>query len=816
MADGAAAVETNGNVLIMASPGIYQQPPTFLEWNGSTLTTVPTPSTASSDSSWYGDMLELPNGQILFSDLSQSLQVWTPAGTYQTAWQPTISSVSSTLAAGATYPISGTQFNGLTQGAYYGDDQQMATNYPLVRIVNAATGHVFYCRTHGHSSMGVATGSTPVSTNFDVPSNIELGASTLYVVANGIPSAGVATTVGPAIPGFALTGTTASVQAGGSGSSTVTQTAIGGFNSAVTLSVSGLPTGVSAVFSPPSITGTGTSTLTFTAASTVVAPATSTVTVTGTTAAGTTHSTSIYLSLSAAPAGTLSWSPASYNFGTLTSTANSFTPNAQFSLTNTGSAPVTIKGISISPGGEFVLNGDYCTGTLAPGAQCQVFAYFTPSNQPPGVFTGSLIATDSALNSPQTLALSGTGSASGFNITANDLTVGQGSSGSDTVTQTVQGGFNAPVTLTASFLPTGVSAVFNPSTIVGAGTSTLTFAVSSTAAPGSYGVMLVGTSASTGITQVHTITLTVANQGSPGFSLSAPAASVTAGGAGSSVVTESITHGFNSPVTLSASGLPSGVSAAFSPASITGAGSSTLTFNAAATAVAGTYSVTVTGTAASGATQTATIPLTVKAGSSSGSVTLSPASYNFGNVTVNGYSTWQAFTLTNTGSTAVSISQATVSGPFDVSNACGSSLAAGSNCTVWVLFAPQANGAASGTLTLVDNAGNSPQTATLTGTGSATSGGNINYSGTIAAAGQYAYTPNFSSGAGPVTATLNVPAGSSWRFAADDATANQVVAEQDGTGPLTITFTAVAGGTYNFFIEASAGAGAWSVTGSHP
>ena len=44
------------------------------------------------------------------------------------------------------------------------------TNYPLVRITNNNTGHVFYARTHDHSSMGVATGNMAVSTNFDVPS----------------------------------------------------------------------------------------------------------------------------------------------------------------------------------------------------------------------------------------------------------------------------------------------------------------------------------------------------------------------------------------------------------------------------------------------------------------------------------------------------------------------------------------------------------------------------------------------------------------------------------------------------------------------
>jgi len=68
---------------------------------------------------------------------------------------------------GNTYTIQGTQFNGLSEGAYYGDDAAFSTNYPLVRITNHATGHVFYCRTHGHSTMAVATGPDIASTNFD-------------------------------------------------------------------------------------------------------------------------------------------------------------------------------------------------------------------------------------------------------------------------------------------------------------------------------------------------------------------------------------------------------------------------------------------------------------------------------------------------------------------------------------------------------------------------------------------------------------------------------------------------------------------------
>ena len=96
---------------------------------------------------------------------------------------------------GSTYVISGTQFNGLSQAAAVGDEFNNATNYPLVRITNTATGDVAYARTHDHSTMGVATGSTPVSTMFDVPAAAETGASSLVVVANGIASVPVSVTV---------------------------------------------------------------------------------------------------------------------------------------------------------------------------------------------------------------------------------------------------------------------------------------------------------------------------------------------------------------------------------------------------------------------------------------------------------------------------------------------------------------------------------------------------------------------------------------------------------------------------------------------
>jgi hypothetical protein len=187
IADGPAALEPNGQVIVMASRNTFSPPQAkFFEWNGSSLTEVPGPPNGFRDASFYGHFLELPTGQLLFTDFSSDIEVFTPSGGYNPTWAPAISTAPTSVVRGSTYPISGTQFNGLSQGAAYGDDFQDATNFPLVRIVNNATGHVFYCRTHDHSTMAVATGGKTVSTQFDVPANTETGASQLFVVANGI------------------------------------------------------------------------------------------------------------------------------------------------------------------------------------------------------------------------------------------------------------------------------------------------------------------------------------------------------------------------------------------------------------------------------------------------------------------------------------------------------------------------------------------------------------------------------------------------------------------------------------------------------
>ena len=175
--DSFAALLPNGRPLVLGNSG------TLYEFDGKNL--VPGPFAGGSS------LMVLPTGQVIVG----GSQVYTSSGTYKAAWVPAITTYPKSVTRGSTYKISGKQFNGLSQAASFGDEDQTATNYPLVRITNQATHHVFYAKTHDHSTMAVATGNAIVSTNFDVPAKMETGASSLVVVANGIPSKAVSITV---------------------------------------------------------------------------------------------------------------------------------------------------------------------------------------------------------------------------------------------------------------------------------------------------------------------------------------------------------------------------------------------------------------------------------------------------------------------------------------------------------------------------------------------------------------------------------------------------------------------------------------------
>ena len=203
----------------------------------------------------------------------------------------------------------------------------------------------------------------------------------------------------------------------------------------------------------------------------------------------------------------------------------------------------------------------------------------------------------------------------------SSLTITQGGSGgASTITVNDQNGFTGSVSLAASGLPSGVTASFNPAGT--SGSSTLTLTASSSATTGTAKVTITGTSGS--LVATTTLALTVNAAATPNFTISASPASltVTQGSNKTSTITITSQNSFSSASTLSATGLPSGVTATFSTNPVTppanGSATSTLTLTASATATIGTATVTVTGTSGS-LNHSTSIALTVS--SSSGAQT---------------------------------------------------------------------------------------------------------------------------------------------------------------------------------------------------
>jgi hypothetical protein len=196
--DAPGALLPNGNVLLAVAPvdgskDNYLSPTAFFEFDGEMLNRVPDPPN-NSGAPYYGRLLVVPSGQVMFAAGSPEIYAYTPDGEPNEEWRPSIAECPEPVTAGTTMTLSGRQFNGMSQASMYGDDATVATNYPIVRITTA-TGRVVFCRTSGHSTMGVATGADVVTTNVEVPATIENGPAELVVVANGIPSQPCQTTV---------------------------------------------------------------------------------------------------------------------------------------------------------------------------------------------------------------------------------------------------------------------------------------------------------------------------------------------------------------------------------------------------------------------------------------------------------------------------------------------------------------------------------------------------------------------------------------------------------------------------------------------
>jgi O-glycosyl hydrolase len=461
------------------------------------------------------------------------------------------------------------------------------------------------------------TGANVTVTNESYNGTIAAGGSMSQVgfngtwngVTNSIPAAftlnGVTCTSGVLTSGgftLAASAATLSIGQGASAMDTISVTDVSPFAGSVTLAASGLPAGVSAAFGTNPTTGS--SIVTLTASATAMA-GTSTVTITG--ASGTlSGSTTIVLTVTGGSTGSFTLQPSSATLSVAQGASSTDTITVTDVSPFAGSVALVASGLPAGVIASFepstTTSTSVLTLTASSAASC---AGATGTVTITGV-SGSLTATTTiALAVPAT---------SCFTLAASPtaLSIDAGGSGTDTITIADAAGFAGNVTLAASGLPAGVTAAFgtNPTT----GSSVLTLTASSTATVGTSTITITGTSGS--LTATTGIALTVA--ASNGFTLAPSAAtlSVAQGASGTDTLSVQYLGTLSYPISLVASGLPSGVTAAFAtnPTSAT----SVLTLAASSTAVAGSYTVTITGTATTSVsgfsappTATATITLTV-------------------------------------------------------------------------------------------------------------------------------------------------------------------------------------------------------------
>ena len=407
---------------------------------------------------------------------------------------------------------------------------------------------------------------------------------------------------------------------------------------------------------------------------------------------------------------------------------NTASPAQSATLVNVGNAALSISNIQVTGANA----GDYslaqnCGSSLAPTAQCTLSLTFTPSAA--GARSASVVFTDNAAGSPQTVSMTGTGISGEVGLSTTALTFGSQSVGTSTSAQAVT-------------LTNNGNGALSVASVAVAGANPGDFAQSnncgnSVAAGGSCAINVTFSPTTTGS---RAATLTIAN----GAAGSPQTVSLTGTGTGPTVSlsTSSLTFSQNlgtasagQPVTLTNSG-----NAALSIAGIAVTGANAAAFaetNTCGVSVAAGSSCTimVTFTPSFAGSYSAAVSITDNApgnpqavnltGTGVGTAavaSLSTANLTFGSQSLNTTSAPLPITLSNTGNAALTYTPpipvaGTNSGDFSESDTCGGSVAAGSNCKISVAFTPSGTGARSASITFTSNASNSPQIISLSGTG---------------------------------------------------------------------------------------------------
>ena len=412
---------------------------------------------------------------------------------------------------------------------------------------------------------------------------------------------------------------------------------------------------------------------------------------------------------------TVSFSPSSLSFGN--QAVNTTSAGQTVTMTNTGNAALNITSITAS--GQYAIAGSTCGTTLTASSNCSFTVTFTPTQA--GTISGSVTVADSGYPNPQSVPLTGVGTQGIATLSPASLTFGvqllNTSSAPQTVTLTNTG--NGPITISSISNLTSFTQTNNCGTTVAVGancsinvtfkpaninvlTGTININDNAASSPQKISVSGTGTQISLIPTSLNFGTVSV------GTTSSAMTVTLTNVGSNSATVSSASFTGTNSTdfaqTNTCGTSVGAGASCVFSVTFTPGgAGTRTATLNIYDSGGASPQAVALSGTGYSNA---------------NGPVaSFNPTGLSFGNQNYKTKSKVMTVTLTNTGSSALTITSIAGGGDYAETNTCPPSLSAGANCSISVTFTPTIVGADNGNLSVTDNAPNSPQTVPLTGSG---------------------------------------------------------------------------------------------------
>jgi hypothetical protein len=391
-------------------------------------------------------------------------------------------------------------------------------------------------------------------------------------------------------------------------------------------------------------------------------------------------------------------------------------------LTNNQTTSLTISGIS-SGGGVFQ-QSNTCQSAVAPGGNCTISMYFTPSDAGPA--TGTLVITDSASGSPQSVALAGTGASasSGGTLSVSPATLAFGSqvlntaSAGQKLTVTNSGTVNVTVNSIAASGDYSETDTCSGVTLTAGQTCTITAGFTPVVTGSVPGTITINST--TGTPQIVALSGTGLVDVSISANLTFPATNV---GSSSTAQTMTLTNNQSQSLsfTFATSGDYSAVGSGPSPCNGTLAARSKCTF---AVTFTPTYDGTIKGALtvshnAAGSPTSGGMSGTGQNGSSA-PLTFSPSNLNFGNIPLKTALT-KTVTVKNATAATITLTSITGSGYFTVkgggSDPCDGALGSGKTCTFNATFEPLAMGSSIGSITVVDDATVGTQVQNAAGTG---------------------------------------------------------------------------------------------------